>query len=245
MASSCSPDPTRGLQQHPCPPPPPQRSLSHTQHPTAQSLLRCLAPPLVLGPSPCPHLHGSLRGRHRDPHAGSQPPSTLRSGTHKQVQLPVQKLSHVSAHVPHTGTDPLGAGREAHGDRDTRRGPRGEGTGLAKDSGCWETQPQSLGHRPTPSLSLTQTHTVTDTHTHKSPDSLAIAPSHTQRQTPSNRDTQMETVGGWARSPPSLHPTLSYTHTHTHTHTHTPHSCRQSHTHAHRHSPRDTRTVAQ
>ena len=57
----------------------------------------------------------SVHGIFQAPPQGSQPPPMLRGDTQKQMQFPVQKLQRVSAHVPHTGTDPWGQGAGAWG----------------------------------------------------------------------------------------------------------------------------------
>ena len=150
---------TQGLQQPPLPPPPPRRSLSHTQHPTAQSLLLYVAPPSATQPLPVSQLHGASPRPAQSlppPPQGSQPPPVLRGDTQKQMQFPVQKLHRVSAHVPHTGTDPWGQGAGAWG-----RGPvkGGCGGGDRPGQGGWV-----LGN--TAAVPGTDPPTTTPTHTH-------------------------------------------------------------------------------
>ena len=94
----------------------------------------------------------------------------------------------------------------------------GEGTGLVKEGGCWETQLQSLGQ--TPPL----------------PDANTLVPRQLRYRSKSHTEIDAGKQGhtdghSWGGGPGAHHLSLSRLHTHTHTHTHT-HRAAGSHTHA-------------
>ena len=134
------------------------------------------------------------------------------------MQFPVQKLDCVSAHVPHTGTDPWGRERGAWG-RGRGLGKGGCGGGDRPGQGGWVLGNTAAvpGTDPPP-----HTHTRKHTSPQTASPSLQVTHRDRRRQTGTYRWTQLG--GGLGAHRLSL--SLSHAHTHTnraagsHTHTH-------------------------
>lgn len=229
-------------------PHPHPRSLLPTQDATAWSRLPSTLHSPVLVPSLCSHLGGPLHGLHRAPACKKASPCPhAENSTQAGARAPCRSLPRFSprapipaegrtsgsrvdpphAQTPGEGTEQGTRGQKHRANWGGGRGKRGQARprrlGVGKHS-------RSLWDRCTLSHVCAHAHRHTQAHIHaQSPDSLAMAPSHTETDTPTQGHTDGHRWGGvgWE---PTASPSLSVSHTRRRSYAHT------SLTHAQPHS---------